>query len=62
MFQCKMLLTLNNSQEDANGQHLTAPKINAEIVQVANAFLSGRDARDILHLRFSSVHLIKFIS
>jgi hypothetical protein len=42
-------------------QPLTAPKKNAEFVQVANAILSVREARNFLHLPFPFVLLIKFI-
>ncbi len=37
------------------------PKQNAEFLQVANAFLKVREARNILHLRWTLVLLIQFV-
>jgi hypothetical protein len=43
-------------------QLLTAPKQDAEFLQAANAISKVREARNVLHLQFPFVHLIKFIS
>jgi hypothetical protein len=62
-FPCALTVYLPTRVENrVSGQRITAPKQDAELLQVANAFSKVRKARNVLHLQFPFVHLIKFIS